>query len=345
MRVLITGHQGYIGSVLAGVLADAGHAVAGLDAGYFADCAFGPAPREIPSIQRDVRDVAAEDLDGIEAIVHLAALSNDPMGELHPELTHDINERAAVRLARLARDAGVRRFLFASSCSLYGAAGEVPVTEEAPLRPLTHYATSKARVEEALLPLADRRFSPVMVRSATVYGLSPRLRLDVVVNNLAAWAWTTGSIRVLSDGTPWRPLIHVEDVARAYGALLAAPREAVHAQAFNIGAPGENYQVRRLAELVQEAMPGCRLEFGEGGPDARDYRVDFSKLAARVPQFQPRWTVAQGVRELAQAFARVGLSRDAFEGPRYIRIRRLKQLLEADRLDAGLRWTAAAVGR
>ncbi len=342
MRVLITGHQGYIGSVLTRVLADAGHAVSGLDTAYYADCTFGEAPPNVPSARRDIRDVTAADLAGIEAVIHLAALSNDPLGELHPELTYAINERAAVRLAGLARDAGVRRFLFASSCSLYGAAGDTAVTEDALLRPLTHYATSKARVEEALLRLADERFSPVMVRSATVYGLSPRLRLDVVLNNLVAWAVTTGAIRVLSDGSPWRPLIHVQDLAQAYAALLEAPQEAVHAEAFNVGSPGENYQVRRLAAIVQEAMPGCRVAFGQGGPDARDYRVDFQKLAARVPQFRPQWTAARGAQELAHAFSRAGLGPEALEGPRYIRLRRLKQLLETEQLDEDLRWKAMA---
>jgi nucleoside-diphosphate-sugar epimerase len=339
MKVLVTGNTGYIGTVMARVLAEAGHEVVGLDSGFFEDCLLMESDAAFHWIRKDVRDVTVEDLKGFDAVAHLAALSNDPMGELDPAWTRDINYRASVELARKSRDAGVRRFLFSSSCSMYGAAGEDLLTEEAPLRPLTAYAKSKVRTEEDLLGLADGDFSPVFMRNATAYGLSPRWRADLVLNNLVGWAVTAGEIRLMTDGTPWRPLAHVEDIARAFAAALEAPRDVIHGQAFNVGATGENYQVRDLAEFVREVMPHCRVTFADGaGPDPRNYRVSFDKIARALPAFRPRWTARAGVEQIYEALRRANLQKDDFFGRKYIRLNQLKHLISEKRLDAQLRW-------
>jgi nucleoside-diphosphate-sugar epimerase len=343
MRILVTGHRGYVGAVLTPLLTAAGHEVVGLDSDLFAGCDFGPPPA-VPggSPAKDLREVEAADLEGIEAVVHLAGLSNDPLGDLNPELTYEINERASVRLARLAREAGVERFLFSSSCSIYGAAGDELVTEEAPFNPVTPYGRSKVRVEEALRGLASAGFSPVYLRNATACGVSPRLRLDLVLNNLVGWAHTTGRIRLLSDGSPWRPLVHVEDIARAFLAALEAPREAIHDQAFNVGRTDQNFRIRELAAIVERTVPGCEVEVAEGaGPDQRTYRVEFGKVRRMLPAFQPRWTVEEAARELRDAYRKTGLSREDFEGPRYKRLARIQGLLRQGRLSPELRWTAA----
>ena len=312
------------------------------NAGLFAACAFGPQPAMPPAVRRDVRDATAADLEGVDAVVHLANLSNDPLGNLAPGLTDAINARGSVALAHLARAAGVGRFVFASSCSLYGAAGQDAVTEEAPFHPVTPYGQAKVDAEKGIHALASGSFSPVSLRNATVYGVSPRLRFDLVVNNLTAWAVATGAIRMLSDGTPWRPLVHVEDVAAAVVAALEAPREAVHDEAFNVGRAGENYQIRDVATIVGEEVPGCRVTFADGASaDARSYRVSFEKIAERLPAWRPRWTVRDGVREVRDALTGRGLRPEVFEGPRYSRIAHLQRQLDAGRLGPDLRWAAA----
>ena len=327
MKVLVTGHHGYIGSVAAPLLAEAGHGVTGLDTFFYEGCDFVADGIEAPSLRIDVRDVQTEQLAGFDGIVHLAALSNDPLGELDAELTHEINFRATVELARLAKEAGVRRFIFASSCSMYGASGtDVLITEDAPLRPLTAYAESKVRAEEALVELADADFAPVFLRNATAYGASPRVRLDVVLNNLAAWAFTSGQIRIMSDGTPWRPLVHVRDIAAAAAAALVAPAERISGEAFNVGADSENYRVSELADIVHETFPACEIAYAEdAGPDPRSYRVDFSKLAKTLPDAAPKWTARDGAQELHDAFRSVGLTSSGFD--LYTRLSRLKTLV------------------
>jgi nucleoside-diphosphate-sugar epimerase len=340
MRILLTGHDGYIGSVLGSLCTAAGHDVVGLDSGLFSACTFGTQPEPIPWIRKDVRDLTVSDLVGFEAVVHLANLSNDPLGNLDPALTLDINAHESVRIGSIAREAGVERFVFASSCSLYGEAGQAAVTETAAFNPVTPYGVSKVQAEAGLSALASDGFSPTFMRNATVYGVSPRLRFDLVVNNLTAWAISTGAIRMKSDGTPWRPLVHVHDVSTAVLAVLHAPREVVHNEAFNVGREGENYQVRDIARIVGEEVSDCAVSFADGAsPDTRSYQVSFAKIAEHLPAWQPRWTVRDGVREVYAGLRDAGLSPDIFEGPRFSRIARLQELIEQGLLDESLRWT------
>lgn len=342
MRILVTGSHGYVGSVLAPSLAAAGHEVVGLDAMLYAGCDFGEEHASVPLLRTDVRDVVPSELEGFDAVVHLAALSNDPVGELDRELTFDINLEGTVALARAAREAGVRRFVFASSCSMYGASGgDDLLDEEAPLRPLTVYAESKVRAEERLAALSGPDFVPVFMRNATVYGVSPRHRLDIVLNNLAGWAHTTGAIRLLSDGSAWRPLLHVRDLAAAALAVLEAPDDVVRGQAFNVGSADQNYLIRDLADVLAE-VSGCAVELaGDASPDPRSYRVDFAKLERSFPLLRLEWNARRGAQELVDAYRSLPLTADLFEGPLYVRLRRLRELLDAGSLDARLRWATS----
>ena len=331
---------------MAPVLTGAGHEVVGLDSGLFEDCTLGRIQAAVPTIHMDIRDVQVDDLRGFDAVIHLAGLSNDPLGDLNPDLTYDINHRASVRLARLAREAGVGRFLFASSCSLYGAGGDDLVTETADFNPVTAYGRSKIMVEQDVAPLASDQFSPVFLRNATAYGASPRLRGDLVVNNFVGVAYTTGRVEIRSDGSPWRPFVHVLDISQAFLSALEAPRDAIHNEAFNIGQDDENYQIRDVAEMVREAVKGSSIHFAEGAsPDKRCYRVSFEKARRGLPGFAPVWSVRKGIDQLLESYHRHALTFGDLEGQRFQRIRHIQELLGNGRLDTSLRWTRAGATR
>ena len=339
MKVLLTGHEGYIGAVAGSLLRSAGHEVVGLDTDLFAGCDFGGAPEDVKRVRKDIRDLTKKDLEGFEAVVHLAALSNDPLGNLNTALTYDINHKASVHLAELAKAAGTKRFVFSSSCSTYGAAGDDFLDEKASLNPVTPYGESKVLVERDVTLLADKNFSPTFMRNATAYGSSPRLRLDIVLNDLAASAYTTGQVFIKSDGTPWRPIVHIRDIVAAIIAVLEAPREAVHNETFNVGRTDENYRVRDLADIVAETIPGCRVEYApDGGPDKRCYRVNCDKIQRVLPSFRPQWTARKGAQELYDAYRTVGLTAEDLKQGRYLRIKNIQRLLDAGMLDSSLRW-------
>ncbi|MGF1474616.1 MAG: NAD-dependent epimerase/dehydratase family protein [Geminicoccaceae bacterium] len=345
MRILVTGNEGYIGSLLVPRLIAAGHDVRGLDTGLFRECAIGPIAAP-PTLQKDVRDVEKEDVDGYDAIIHLAGLANDPLGDLDPPLTFDINHGATVRLAELAKQAGVRRFLYASTCSVYGAAGDNFIDEDSTTNPVTPYADSKVLSENDLIRLADHSFCPVFLRAATAYGVSPYLRFDLAVNNLVAWAYSTGRVFLKSDGQSWRPFVHIDDIASAYVALLDAPDRQVNAQAFNVGATDENYRICDLAEQVRDNVPNSRIEFAnDASPDHRSYRVRCERIKQVLPGYQNRWSVRDGIIEVRDAIERAGVSPEDFEGARYNRIAHVRRLLDSGRLQRDLRWTRSLAAK
>jgi nucleoside-diphosphate-sugar epimerase len=342
MRILLTGNRGYIGAVAGPVLLAAGHEVIGLDSDLFAGCEFGQVAQAIREIKKDLRDLTRADLEGFDAVVHFAALSNDPLGNLDPDVTYSINHRASVRLAELAKQAGVKRFVFSSSCSTYGAAGDDFLDENAALNPVTAYAESKVWVERDLAPMADEHFSPTYMRNATAYGASPRLRLDIVLNDFVASALTTGKVCIKSDGTPWRPIVHIRDIIAAALAVLEAPREAIHNETFNVGQTEENYHISELADLVTEVVPGSKIEYAAGGgPDKRCYRVSCEKIRRMVPGFKPQWTARKGAQELYDSYRAVGLK--AEDVKRFTRITHIQDLMKSGKLDASLRWSRQRV--
>jgi nucleoside-diphosphate-sugar epimerase len=340
MRVMVTGHRGYIGTVLVDRIKQAGHAVIGVDTELYEDCTFGSKKKvRIATTNKDIRELSPADLEGIDAIAHLAGICNDPLGDLLPETTYDINHAATVRLAKIAKASGVHRFVFSSSCSVYGAAGQEWIDECSEPNPITPYGLSKWRAELDLRRLADDRFSPVFLRSATAYGFSPRIRFDLVLNNLTAHAFTSGKVLLKSDGMSWRPIVHIEDIGRAFVAALEAPVDIVHNEIFNIGITTENYRIREIAEIVEETVPGSRVEFAAGaGPDKRTYRVDCSKISRLLPKFRPQWTARRGARDLYNRYSEHGLLLEDFEGARYQRLAYLQSLMACGAIDGNLRW-------
>jgi nucleoside-diphosphate-sugar epimerase len=334
MKVLVTGTLGYIGVEMVPALQRAGHEVVGLDTGYYDECDFSAPPDEIPTLRVDLRDVTPAHLEGFDAVIHLAALSNDPLGDLNPNITYDINLHASVKLARAAKEAGVKRFLFSSSCSLYGAGSDSYLDENAAFNPVTAYGESKVRVEQEVSALADANYTPAYLRNATAYGVSRRLRADIVVNNLVGYALTTGKVLMQSDGTPWRPLVHIGDIIHAFACCLTAPTATIHNQAFNVGRTAENFRIRQVAEMVAEVVPNSTVSFAEGAsPDLRNYRVDFKKIETTLPGYKPTWTLKKGIEELYAAYKAHGLTKDEWMGSRYYRLKTIKSLQERGLLD------------
>ena len=346
LKVAVTGHNGFIGPLLVKLLLDKGYEVIGIDTNYFdASCAFYPFQQRVKEIVKDIRQVTLEDLEGVYAVCHLAALSNDPLGQFNPELTLDLNYKASVQLAQTAKKAGVKKFIYSSSCSMYGIAGEEALTEDAEFNPVTAYAKSKVLTEQAILPLVDKNFSVTTLRNATAYGVSSKLRVDLVLNNLVGWAVTTGQIKILSDGTPRRPLIHAEDIARAFVAVIEAPMAVVSRQAFNVGINRENYQIKEIAAMIQEKIPHCKVVItGEHGSDSRTYTVNFDKIYRLLPNFKPQWTVRRGIEQLLEFYKKYALSQERFEGRYFIRLKQLQYLIDSQEIDgANLYWRKEGV--
>lgn len=339
MRVLVTGSDGYIGSLLAPLLLEQGYDVLGLDTGFYrSGWLYNPVQRLPPTITKDTRQISIEDVRGFDAVVHLAELSNDPLGQLHPEITDKINYQASVALAKLCKQAGVARFVYASSCSVYGVGNGDIKTEESAPNPQTAYARCKVLVEHDVAALADAHFTPTFLRNATAYGPTPRMRFDIVLNNLAGLAWTTREIRLTSDGTPWRPLVHVRDICAAVSAVLAAPRDAVHNQIFNVGDSAENYRVREIAQIVAEVFPGCTLTLGQNDSDNRSYRVSFAKIRQHLPDFACRYTAQDGAQQLSELFQRIAMSREQFAARPFTRLKQLEYLLQSGQIDGDFFW-------
>jgi nucleoside-diphosphate-sugar epimerase len=344
MRVLITGNKGYIGTVLTGLLANSGHDIVGLDSDLFRGCSIAPI-EPVSTIVKDIRDTELDDFAGIEAVVHLAALSNDPLGDLDPALTDDINHLGAVRVAELAKAAGVARLVFTSSCSVYGEGGQDWLYEDAPFNPVTAYARAKAAAEKEIAELADEQFTVTFLRPATAYGVSPMIRFDLVVNNLVAWASATGRVHLKSDGGAWRPLVHAEDIGRAVTAVLAAPASTVQDQVFNVGITEQNFRIVDVAKAVEETVPDAVIEYAsDASPDRRCYRVNFGKIARTLSSFAPRWRMIDGAAQVYKTIRALELGTEDFEGPSYSRLAHIKQLLNTGRLDSDLRWPAPPKG-
>jgi nucleoside-diphosphate-sugar epimerase len=340
MKVLVTGTEGYLGSLLPPLLIERGHEVIGVDTGFYkVGWLYNGTNLTAKTLNKDIRNITAEDLEGVEAIVHMAELSNDPTGQLSPTITYDINHKGSVRLATIAKEAGVRRFVYMSSCSVYGVATEGDVTEESPVNPQTAYAECKTLVERDVKPLADDNFSPTFMRNATAFGASPRMRFDIVLNNLAGLAWTTKEIKMTSDGTPWRPLVHALDIGKSIACALEAPRDIVHNQIFNVGDTSNNYRVKEVAEIIADVFTGCALSFGEQGADNRSYRVSFEKINSTLPGFKCDWNARRGAEQLYNLFQQIDMTKETFESRGFTRLKQLEYLIRTQQIDKDFFWT------